>query len=155
VRFLLQEDADRLIAQAAAANVLQSDPDNVSQCALQEPHDTTTAMTTTIDEAGRTKAGGERTETGRCSRRAAPIDRGETRHLRTQTVVKLAYSEGVFSRQRDERCDRIVPHGISSRGVRRQLAHRGLGDVAPISATAFGRLRLVLNFTSAIRLAPD
>ena len=27
-RFLLQEDADRLIAQAAASNVLPSDPDN-------------------------------------------------------------------------------------------------------------------------------
>jgi len=40
MRFLLQEDADRLIAQAAAANVLQSDPDNrVAHALCKRPHD--------------------------------------------------------------------------------------------------------------------
>jgi hypothetical protein len=40
MRFLLQEDADRLVAQAAAANVLPSDPDNrVARALCQRLHD--------------------------------------------------------------------------------------------------------------------
>jgi len=66
MRFLLQEDADRLIAQAAAANVLQSDPDNrVARALCKRPHDHTTAMTTTIDEAGRQRREVNEPKTGR------------------------------------------------------------------------------------------
>ena len=115
-------------------------------------------MTTTIDEAGRTKAGGERTEDrAACQGAPLPSTGAKTRHLRTQTVVKLRLlrrrifnDSGSSSAIGSFRIGDFIT-GVYDAGWRID----GLGDVAPISATRFsGAFDSFVNFNFGNQLAP-